>query len=304
MASITVSPLRDDLPFGARITGLTRQALADDAVAARIRDIFEERGVLVFEDVEQTAEMQVAISRVIGPLKEHPLRAVKRVDADARPGVIQLKADPDYAMVEIGKRRLVTWQPWHFDHSYHKELNRAGVLRPVQLPPADGETGFVDGIQLYRDFPPELLEQIEGSHILYTLDLRYSRMRFGRSEDFVLLVDQPELDEWRELPRAVHPAVWTRASGEKVLHLSPWGAVGIQGREDPDGDALFEAVCQEIPRRAQPYNHAWKPTDMVAWDNWRILHGGCGCDPAHDRVLHRTTIEGDYGLGRWESPIP
>jgi taurine dioxygenase len=40
---------------------------------------------------------------------------------------------------------------------------------------------------------------------------------------------------------------------------------------------------------------------MVTWDNWRILHCVSGCDPTVPRRMHRTTIKGDYGLGRFES---
>jgi taurine dioxygenase len=46
------------------------------------------------------------------------------------PGVITIRTDPKACIVEIDGERLMNWQPWHFDHSYNNELNRAGVLRP------------------------------------------------------------------------------------------------------------------------------------------------------------------------------
>ena len=49
------------------------------------------------------------------------------------------------------------------------------------------------------------------------------------------------------------------------------------------------------------YFHRWAPTDMLIWDNWRLLHSVSGHDPRHPRCMQRTTIEGDYGLGRFES---
>jgi taurine dioxygenase len=49
------------------------------------------------------------------------------------------------------------------------------------------------------------------------------------------------------------------------------------------------------------YHHIWRPTDMVIWDNTRMLHCVSGCPPEALRVMYRTTIKGDYGLGRWES---
>ena len=104
----------------------------------------------------------------------------------------------------------------------------------------------------------------------------------------------------KKLPRAIHPAVWTRDSGEKVLHVSPWMAEGIEGDETPEGDPLLETVCQEILHKIKPYFHEWQPTDMLIWDNWRMLHPSAATIPMTARIMHRTTIKGDYGLGCFE----
>ena len=53
----------------------------------------------------------------------------------------------------------------------------------------------------------------------------------------------------------------------------------------------------------EPYWHQWRPNDMVIFDNWRFIHAISGNDPKHLRRMHRTTIEGDYGLGRFESEL-
>lgn len=304
MAQIVINPLRNDLPFGARILGVDRDALADNAIRAHINEVFEDRGMLVFEGVEPTSEMQLAISKVIGPLKDHPVKVVPRVDQAQMPGVIILEHDPlRNSIIELEGKTLVAWLPWHFDHCYNNKLNRAGVLRASVIAPEGGETGFADGIQLYKALAPDLLARIEGLNILYTLDLLYEHMRFGRPKNF-REISKPTLtdilDQARQLPRAVHPAVWTRKTGEKVLHVSPWMAVGIEDREGPEGDALLEEVSQEIWAKAQPYFHQWKPTDMVIWDNWRMLHSVRGCSPIYPRKMHRTTIAGDYGLGYFE----
>ena len=112
--------------------------------------------------------------------------------------------------------------------------------------------------------------------------------------------------EFADRPRALHPAVWTRDSGEKVLHVSPWMAKGIEGRDRVDGDALLADVCDEIVAAARglSYFHRWEPTDMLIWDNWRVLHSVSGSAPEHGRCMHRTTIAGDYGLGRFETREP
>ena len=257
---------------------------------------------MLFEGVEPTGGMQVLISEVFGPLKDHPVKLVERVDGDAMPGVIVIRTNDQTPIVEIADKRLIAYQPWHFDHSYNDELNRAGVLRAEAIAAEDGLTAFADGIQIYRDMDPELRAAIENAEIRYTLDLRFSKQRFGLPEGFRIVRqhDRGYLEMAESMSHAVHPAVWTRATGEKVLHMSPYGARGIVGDDTSENDALLARAWDAAEAAIVPYLHRWKPTDMVIWDNWRMLHKACGCDPKYNRVMHRTTIKGDYGFGRWE----
>jgi taurine dioxygenase len=310
MNSLDVSPLNDNLTFGARVSGLTEALTKDAAVCARLNEVFEDRGVIVFEDVEPTLKMQMAISNVFGPPKEFPVKAALVDTGDGTASsVLQIKREPgasDNYIVEIDGKPYCNWRPFHFDHAYTNELNRGGVLRAVVLAPAGGMTGFADGIQLYNDFSPDLRTRIERLNVIYTMDALLCHMRFGMPPNVrEIKSESPEViqqivEVTKSMPRAIHPAVWTRKSGEKVLHVSGQHSVGIEGHEDPEGDALLEAVCQEIIAKARPYFHSWKPTDMVLWDNWRMLHAVSGINPEHSRTVHRTTIKGDYGLGYYE----
>jgi taurine dioxygenase len=245
---------------------------------------------------------------VFGPLKEHPVAAVARVDRDTMPGVVAIAHGvDDPGIVEFGGKRVSHWLPWHFDHCYNNELNRAGILRAIEISKEGGLTGFCDGVALYEAFPKDLLARIEGKTIIYTLNVLMKEMRFGRPPGFAELSEKPGAREMtekaRKLPRALHPAVWTLPDGRKALHVSPWMAAGILGEENEAGDALLEEVCQTINRIAetQSYFHQWKPTDMVIWDNCRMLHMVSGHPAEQARTMQRTTIKGDYGLGSFET---
>ncbi len=308
MALQDVRPLRDDLGFGARVGGLTRQTLEDPAVRKELVDLFEAKGMLVFEDVEQSEEMQVALSEVFGPLKEHPVKSLSRVDSEHLPGVIEIRVAPDHGgIVEIDGQQVSHWLPWHFDHCYNDELNRAGVLRAIAIVKDGGITGFADGIAIYNAFPKELRDKLEGREILYSLATQYSQMKFGIPPTMKIIRPKPMSEAFNKqaaaMPRAIHPAVWTRKSGEKVLHVSPYMAEGLDGAEDAAGNALLEEVCQQVNALADAnsYHHSWKPSDMIIWDNWRMLHSVSGSNPQEVRTMHRTTIKGDYGLGRFEN---
>lgn len=293
--TLIVRPLRDDLPFGARVAGLSLDALDDGAVRAQLIATLDAHGVLLFDNVDPTSELHVALSRVFGSLKEIQAQVVARTEEDTPPTVIDIRHDPeDAGIVEIDGRQISHWLPWHFDHCYNDTLWHAAVLRPVVIPPEGGLTGFVDGIQIYRALPAELRARIDGLNILYTLDVLYENMRFGRPAGFREIRVPPTAygptAMAKDLPRGVHPAVWTRPTGEKVLHISPWMAVGIEHHEDADGDALLEDVCQAMLAHATPYYHTWKPTELIAWDNWRMLHCVTGTRPENRRRMQRTTI--------------
>ena len=87
-------------------------------------------------------------------------------------------------------------------------------------------------------------------------------------------------------------SVYAGIAGSHVRSLNSHGIVAIRNKE---------VTSEDVDRVIEPYYHQWKPTDMIIWDNWRVLHMACGCDPKYDRIVHRTTIKGDYGLGRWET---
>lgn len=313
MSGIKSRNLRDDLSFGAIVEGVSWETLADPKVRDELNAIFEKRGMIVFSNVEPTSKMQVEISKVFGPLKDHPTKSTPR-DSDSEDlaiGVIDMhympSDDPNNVdgLVEINGQRLARFSPWHFDHCYNNELNRAGVLRAPINAPVGGRTGFADGVELYKKFPADILAKLESMNIIYTLDTRLSKMRFG--VNFKPLGEPPAtralLKEVAIFPRAMHPAVWTRSDGQKVLHVGPWMAVGIEHHEDKDGDSFFDEVCHTINRLAtgsSAYWHDWKPTDMLIWDNWRMLHAVEGCDAKYERQTLRTTIKGDYGLGYFE----
>jgi taurine dioxygenase len=302
MASIGITALDDSLSFGARVTGVNYDVLKDEAVRARLNQLFHDRGVIVFEGVEPSPEMQVAVSTVFGPLKEHPVPSVERADKDKLLGVIAISSGPHSCIVEIDGKPLSTWQPWHFDHAYNDELNRAGVLRSLKIAQDGGRTGFADGIQIYRDMDPAIRAKAEGVKALYNLDLDYTRQEFGLPKGFRQL--RAHASDLSERSRgsicSVHPLLWTRDTGETVFHMTPYGCRGIEGDRSKAAFELLSEIWEEGMRVIKPYFHEWHETDMVIWDNWRVLHEATGCNPDEERIVHRTTIKGDYGLGKFE----
>ena len=114
MAQVRITPLGEDLGFGSVVAGLDEAGLADPALRAELKALFEERGLILFRGAEGHA-MQRGISLIFGPLKDHPIAAVSGVEG--QPGMIDMRYNPDAGSVfEIEGREVAHWLPWHFDH--------------------------------------------------------------------------------------------------------------------------------------------------------------------------------------------
>jgi taurine dioxygenase len=308
MAELDIRPLGEDYPFGARIRGVTSVNVTDEAIRQQLREVFEDRGVIVFEEMEPSEDMQIALSSVFGPSQDYAIKDFA-IENKKHPGLISLGTKRPN-IVEIDGRQIAGYVGWHFDACYVPKLNRAGLLRMEVNAPRDGMTGFADGVQMYKLLPPEWQAKAEALSIIYYQRNMFHHQRFGLPKSWKLIQLEETstglLEASIPVPRSVHPAVWTRANGDKVLHVSPWQADGIAGQEGSEGDALLTELIEQMYAVIRPYWHDWKSTDMVIWDNWRFLHSAGGHDPKFDRNPLRTTIQGDYGLGslleEWNKP--
>ena len=69
------------------------------------------------------------------------------------------------------------------------------------------------------------------------------------------------------------------------------------GLSADEADALLRELVDHTRKPEFHYCHDWKEGDMVLWDNWRAMHCTTGTPPGVERVINRTTIQGDVALG-------
>ncbi|WP_174275131.1 TauD/TfdA dioxygenase family protein [Sphingomonas bacterium] len=298
-------PISDMLPFGALVTGLTEAALDDPGIAARLRALWIDRGVLVVRGLPSDSRTHVRLGRCFGQIEVHPLREAQE---GLPPEVVDIVADPDDGDIyDLGGGDLRGgWLPWHSDLCYSDRINHGGILRAVVLPERGGRTGFIDQIAAYDTLPTRLKDAVQGLSILYEMQFDASKMRFGRRDGLRLVRMQQRTRRFADrvdtLPRAIHPIVYEQPeTGRSVLHVSPWFAAGIEGREDEEGDALLAEVVAHCTDTEHAYHHQWQQDDYVVWDNWRMMHCASGIETGARRHMQRVGIAGDYGLGRMEA---
>lgn len=293
--------------FGAEIQGVDLSRPLDDATASAIRDIWIEAGLLLFRGGDHDDEAQMRLSRLFGEME--PAATADMNDPNNR-YMMTLAYDPadkkprfqtDY---HFGGHDRAGYIPWHWDQSFMPTIVRGAVLRMEQPANQLGQTGFIDAIEAYERLPPEMKARIDGMEVVYHFVSDFMQCRYGVPTDLRPLPRQtPSSGTTYDFPPVVHPMVITQhETGRKALKISPLQAQYILGMDRAESDALLAELATHLTDERYAYFHQYEKNDMVVWDNWRLIHHAQGVPLDVPRNARRTTIVGDYAVGRYLDP--
>jgi taurine dioxygenase len=276
----------------------------DRATQDAILAAWIEAGVLLFRGAGVSDEIQMRLSQVFGEMEPAATADMNRPD---NPYLMTLAYDPAdtrprFAQhYNVGGTDRAGWLGFHWDQSFMPTIVRGAVLCMKEPSRVMGETGFIDAIAAYDRLSDDMKQRIDGLEIVYEFNPDMASGQFGFPEDIRPL---PRAGEKKEpsynFPPCVHPLVITQAeTGRKVLKLSPMHSRYILGMDRDESDALLDMLGRHICDEHFAYWHKWAKDDMVVWDNWRVLHGAAGVPLDCRRLAQRTTIVGDYKVGRY-----
>lgn len=303
MADLEWTPIASG--FGARVHNLDISGRIAPEIAAALRALWNEHGLLLFRGQEIDDAGQVRLTEVFGPA---PVHKASDTHLSQQRQLITISYTPEQQdetlIYEVGGRRLANWQPWHCDTIYTEEVERGGMLRAVEVPSDCADTGFVDRAQAWDNLPADLRREAEAVRVLYHLTPVSTESRFNYCQGARALhvperIHAMERRALAEFPVVSHPAVFDHPeSGRRTLNIGPLHAIGIEGRENAEGDALLRKLIAASVELGERYYHKWQRHDVVVWDNWRFLHSAEGTPLEVRRMLYRSGIAGHYGLGR------
>ena len=298
----TLSPLPGQSEFGVVVTGFRPDMLDDPAIRKELYDLWIDKGMIVFRETTGL-DTHIKLSEVFGEPEEHPLLRGMELPRESKL-IVNIDQDSAGSYIVDGKERC-GWLAWHKDSIYTDSINHGGILAALEVPESGGETGFIDQIAAYNAMPDSLKKRIEGLNVIYKYTIDSLESKFGNRPDRRLRHTEVMLkvaDHYNAtLVRSIHPMTYVQPqTGRKVVNVSPWFADGIEGMENEEGDALLREVIAHNTRPERAYFHKYKVGEMVLWDNWRMLHCAAGTPPGMKRLMRRTTITGDYNLGRKE----
>ena len=269
---------------GAEINGLDLRRPLDPDTMARVRKVWLDNVVVVFPEQLLDDDQQIAFSRQVGDLETISTAALQ---LPGRPEIFaatnldeneEIMA-PDHPVMRVNDDN----RKWHSDSSYKRVPAMASLLHARIVPPAGGDTAYANMAAAYEALSDDVKAQIDGLLAVHNFHWSGRDVRaaaFTREEtDRLPPVRHPVV---RRHPETGHPALFVGSHTES-----------IEGMEWEEGRELIDRLIEHATQPEFVYRHAWRPGDLVWWDNRAALHCGTPFDVTrHKRRLHRTTVAG------------
>lgn len=290
--------------FGLEVCGVDLTRPLPPEQEGAIRALWIKGGILLFRNPDHDDAAQMRLSRLFGEME--PAATADMNDPD-NAFMMTLAYDPSDSKprfqqhYNVGGIDRAGWIGWHWDQSFMPTIVRGAVLR-MDIPATSmGQTGFIDGIGAYQRLSPAMRARIEGLEVVYEFNPDFASGQYGFPDDIRALPRAvPAKEPSYDFPPVVHPLVITQIeTGAKVLKLSPMHARYVLGLESGESDVLLRELAQSLVDETYAYFHDWQKNDMVVWDNWRVIHLANGMPLDVARRARRTTIVGDYKVGRY-----
>ena len=253
----------------------------DDAAFGGVHQAWLDNLVLLFRGQRLSDAELIAFSRRFGELDLAPVQETGRRFVEGLPElyVVSNVLKDGEPIGSLGFGEAV----WHTDMSYLPRPPKASMLYALEIPPAGGDTEFINMYAVYDALPDRLKQRIADLKIKH--DGTYNSGGYVRQG--VTPGDDPRLS-----PGAYHPLVCTHPeTGRHTLYLGRRRNAYIQGMELAASEVLLDELWAYTDDPEFVWRNVWQVGDLVLWDNRCTMHRRDAFDPASRRVLHRTQIK-------------
>ena len=279
---LTVTDLSEHV--GSEIAGLNLGEPIDPGMTAMLRAACAERVVLLFRDQHGLDPAgYLGFARRFGGRPDlHSQRHYCLPDHHE----IFVVGNAEEGGRKVGASRVGL--NWHTDHYHLPEPGLFTFLHAIQVPPAEGDTRYANGIAAFEALPGATQARIAG------MQVRHSRARLFRML-FPEATEAQMAAEAARVPDVVHPLVRTHPDlNRRGLYLGgEWGS-RIEGLDEDEAQALFDDLLAQITADRFGYRHAWRQGDVLMSDNRCSMHRASEWDEAHaTRRLHRIILIDD-----------
>lgn len=287
---IQVRPLTPGI--GAEIQGIDLAGPMSGEKFAAVYRAWLDHQVLLFRDQQLADPQMVAFSRRFGDLDLAPIPGHGRAFVEGIPEmfVISNVIEGGRKIGSLGDGECL----WHTDMAYAAVPPKASCLYALEVPDAEGDTGFLNMYAAYESLPDALRARIRGRTIKH--DTQYTLDGLDR-EDGPPLCDVLARGTFDvvALPGTSHPVVRTHPeTGRKALYIGRRQNTYVNGLPVEESEALLDALWAHAEEQGrETLHHRWRPGDLVIWDNRCVMHRRDEFSPDARRIMHRTQIRAD-----------
>jgi taurine dioxygenase len=282
--SLVIQPLSPHI--GAEVIGADlSQPIGDNLFRELHQAWVDADGLLVVRDQQLTPEQQIAFSRRFGDLAvagDNPV--IQKYALPGYPEIFRVSNKKQDDGEPLGREDAGTY--WHSDGTWQAHPSKASILYGIEIPRVGGNTMFADLYQAWETLTPTLQRMLEGLQAVHAManaeGTSFQRELAGKGDVVAAKT-------------AVHPLAITHPdSGRKALFVNRGYTAQIVGLSRAESDALLAFLFQHSTAPERVYRHAWRPRDLVVWDNRCTAHYAIPDYKAiGDRYLHRTSVKGD-----------
>jgi alpha-ketoglutarate-dependent taurine dioxygenase len=241
--------------------------------AKEIRELLEQRGVVVFPRVNLTDTQQLAFARTLGGVIEQGEKGIFKVTLDTK----------ENAMADYLRGTVL----WHIDGFNDDVPTLGSMLSARRLSPIGGQTEFANTYAAFDDLPETRKQELQKLRVVHTTE--------ATQRDVFPNPTAEQKAAWSRFPDKIHPLVWTHRSGRKSLVLGS-SCSHIVGMEKDQGRALLDELMAWATQARFVYRHQWTVGDLVIWDNTGCMHRVEAYPADSGRMMHRTTLVGEEAI--------
>jgi alpha-ketoglutarate-dependent taurine dioxygenase len=249
------------------------QTLIDGGHAREIREVLEQRGVIVFPKVNLTDAQQLTLARTLGGVIEQGEKGIFKVTLDTKENVMA-----DYLRGTV---------LWHIDGFSDDVPTLASMLSARRISAAGGQTEFAGTYAAFDDLPQKRKDELQKLRVVHTM--------VATQRDVFPNPTPEQRAAWARFADKVHPLVWTHRSERRSLVLGS-SASHIVGMEMAQGQALLAELLAWATQPKFVYRQEWSGGDLVMWDNTGCMHRVEAYPPDSGRMMHRTTLVGEEAI--------
>jgi taurine dioxygenase len=251
MAKLTIRALHPAL--GAEVEDFEPRRPLDDETVGGLREALDDRGVLVFRNLDINEDMQrYLVFTLIGEEAPAPTGTDKK-----KPRIVSNKLDDGAAPYG----RLL----FHCDTMWARHLEPILSLYGLRVEGPTAPTTFVSMGDAWDRLPDHFRSRLEGLEGRHGFDHKYPN-RGG---------DQDVIDTYYEGSRSmVRPVFFPHPrTGRTILYVSQQATIEIVGLPEAENEALLSELFGYLYAPEAVLSHEWREGDLVIWDNIGVQHG-------------------------------